>query len=105
MEKKEKRMMSIDGKEYEILFTTEQKETGRKYVAYLDPDAEAKGRAPMVVSAYIQREDAWFRLPTSEAEIQFLLAEILDELFAERILSEVVFPLVDEKDENEGWLS
>ncbi|MGM9568103.1 MAG: hypothetical protein ACI3W6_08005 [Clostridia bacterium] len=64
--------------ECEILFTTENPETGKKYMAYTDHSTDSRGHIRMYLASYTESENGFVLSPMETEESQAVINNVLD---------------------------
>ena len=73
----ENKYFMVDGKEYSVIFTAENRESGKKYIAYTDGSFNEQGRTRMFFSAYTENENGISLIPASTDEQQTVIQNAL----------------------------
>ncbi|MGN1012133.1 MAG: hypothetical protein ACI4QO_08625 [Clostridia bacterium] len=82
-ETEEQTIFLKDGKECEILFETENPETGKKYMAYTDHSLDFRGHARMYLVSLVENGNGFIWLPIGAEEAQAVIGDVLDCLLPE----------------------
>ena len=69
-----------NGKEYEVIFRSENNRTGKKHIAYTDPKASYRDHPRMCISSYTEGENGLILTEPDEAEKRSVIHDILDSI-------------------------
>lgn len=68
------------GKEYEVIFRSENNRTGQKHIAYADPKATYRDHPRMCISSYTEGENGLILTEPDEEEKRSVISDILDSI-------------------------
>lgn len=89
VENEELDTLTINGKQYEILFTAKWEEANRSYIAYTDYSTDSQDNVRVYVSAY-EDKDGDFRLFEIKTEEEYEIVQ--------NIMNQISMEMEDEKD-------
>lgn len=75
--------LMINGKEYSVIFTVENKEYGKEYIAYTDGNINEHGRTQIFFSAFTKNENGIVLIPASPDEQQCIIHDVMECLLAD----------------------
>ena len=76
--KKELSCFTLDGKEYQMLFTAEERETGKKYMVYTDGSVNEQGHTQLLFSICSENENGLTLIPLTADEQRKVIREALE---------------------------
>ena len=69
-----------NGKEYEVIFRSENNRTGKKHIAYTDPKASYRDHPRMCISSCTEGENGLILTEPDEEEKRSVINDILDSI-------------------------
>ena len=69
-----------NGKDYEVIFRSENNRTGKKHIAYTDPKASYRDHPRMCIFSYTEGENGLILTEPDEEEKRSVINDILDRI-------------------------